>query len=160
MAEALAVVSVIASIAQLVDLSFRIVERLKDFQSKAGDLPECFKHISVELPVLIHTLNKTKEDIEAKHVKDATRQAILPAIEGCITEIKSLDIILNKALPGPGDSKIRRSGKAVLSTLRYDSKVEKITRTIRNYVGTLTYYHAASSGSHAPLPGMCRKTLD
>jgi hypothetical protein len=45
-------------------------------------------------------------------------------------------------------------------SLRYESKVEKITATVRKYIQTLTYYHAAASSTLALLTGRLFKALD
>jgi hypothetical protein len=151
MGEALAVVGIIANIAQLVDFGSKILHRLSEFHSSVEDVPESFRHIKAELPVLLDTLQQTKEAVEAGSVRDETKKALLPAIEGCRIQIKSLDDVLLKVLPASGDSWTKRSTKAIWMSLRYDSKVEKITATVRNYIATLTYYHAAASSTLAPL---------
>lgn len=142
MAEALVVIGIAANIVQLVDFGSKILHRLNEFQSNVGDVPESFRHIKAELPVLLDALQRTKEAIEAGSLRDETKNALCPTINGCLEQIKSLDEVLLKALPTSGDSWIKRSGKAILS-LRYDSKVEKITAIVKKYIQTLTFYHAA-----------------
>src|SRR5437588_12941043 len=124
MAEALAVVGIVASIVQLVDFGSNVLHRLNEFQSSVGDVPESFRHIKAELPVLLEALQKTKEAIEAGSVTDETKNALLPAINGCAEQIRSLNELLLKALPTSGDSWTKRSRKAIWMSLRYDSRVE------------------------------------
>ncbi|PVH90870.1 hypothetical protein DM02DRAFT_620815 [Periconia macrospinosa] len=150
MAEALAVVGIVASIIQLVDFGSRVLKRLEEYQSELGDIPEAFRHIKTELPVLLDALRQTKATIGAGSVQDESKKALLPAVEGCTVQIKALDDIIAKALPASGDSWARRRRKA-LGSLRYDAKVEKITAVVRGYIQTLTY-HAATS--LRPLTGM------
>lgn len=45
MAEAAAIVGLVASIISLVDLSARVVSRLHDFTSKSSDIPESFRSL-------------------------------------------------------------------------------------------------------------------
>jgi len=160
MGEALAVVGIIANIVQLVDFGSKILHRLSEFQSSIEGVPESFRHIKAELPVLLNTLQQTKEAVEAGSVRDETMKALLPAIEGCRIQIRSLDDVLLKILPASGDSWTKRSTKALRMSLRYDSKVEKITDTVRKYIQTLTYYHAAASSTLVPLTGRLFKALD
>lgn len=87
--------------------------RLSEFQSSVEDVPESFRHTKAELPVLLNTLQQTKEAIEAGSVRDETEKALLPAIEGCRTQIKSLDDLLLKVLPASGDSWTKRNTKAI-----------------------------------------------
>ena len=85
-------------------------------------------------------------------MQDETKNALLPAVEGCGVQIKLLDDVMVKALPISGDSWARRGRKA-LGSLRYDAKVEKITAVVRGYIQTLTY-HAVASSTLRPLAGM------
>src|SRR5438876_8108847 len=98
MAEALAVAAVVASVVQLVEFGSKILRRLNDFQSSLGEIPESFRHIKAELPVLLDTLQQTKEAIDAGSIRDETKQALLPAIQGCRVQIKSLDDVILKVL--------------------------------------------------------------
>ncbi|KAF2473618.1 TPR-like protein [Lindgomyces ingoldianus] len=143
MAEAVAVVGIVANIIQLVGFGSKVLKRLEEYQSRLGEIPEAFRHIKTELPVLLDALQETKASIEAGSMQDKSRIALLPAIKGCAEQIKALDDLTKKALPALGDSWARRSRKA-LGSLRYDAKVEKITAVVRGYIQTLTY-HAATS---------------
>lgn len=63
MAEALAVVGVAASIAQLEDNGSKVLLGLNDFQSSFREIPKTFTHVKDELPILLETLNQTKEAV-------------------------------------------------------------------------------------------------
>jgi hypothetical protein len=52
MAEALAVVAVVASIVQLVDFSNRVVRRLNEFHSIAGEIPNLSHFVKSKLSFL------------------------------------------------------------------------------------------------------------
>jgi hypothetical protein len=152
MAEAIAVIGIVASIVQLVDFSSRFLHRLEEFQSSIGEIPRSFRHIKAELPVLQVTLQQTREAIEAGSVRDETKKALVPAIEGCTEQIRVLNPILAKMLPIPTDSRLRRGTKAILS-LHQEAKIESITKILRCYIGTLTFYYAAISSTLQPLTG-------
>ncbi|KAF2195127.1 hypothetical protein K469DRAFT_4106 [Zopfia rhizophila CBS 207.26] len=143
MAEALAVVSIVANIIQLVDFGTRVLTRLDQYQSTLAEIPKAFRHIKSELPVLLDALRQTKAAIDTGSLQDESKRALLPEVEGCGVQIKALDEVIEKALPASSDSWTRRGRKA-LQSLRYDAKVEKITAVIRGYVQTLTYHAAAS----------------
>ncbi|KAF1974637.1 TPR-like protein [Bimuria novae-zelandiae CBS 107.79] len=143
MAEALAVVGIVANIIQLVDFGSRVLKRLEEYQSELGDIPETFRHIKTELPVLLDALRQTKAAIDAGSIQKESKKALLPAVEGCAVQIKALDDVIAKALPVLGDSWARRGRKA-LGSFRYDTKIDKITAVVRGYIQTLTY-HAATS---------------
>ncbi|KAI9777133.1 MAG: hypothetical protein M1839_009089 [Geoglossum umbratile] len=144
MADALAVVGIVANIIQLVDFGSRVLERLEEYRSNLGEIPEVFLHIKTELPVLLDALCQTKVAIEAGCMQDETKKALLPAVKGCGVQIKTLDDVIAEMLPASDDSWVRRRRKAFQS-LRRDAKVGKITAVVRGYIQTLTYHAAASS---------------
>ena len=153
MAEAFAIGGIVASIVQLVDFSSKVLGRLDEFQSSLGEVPRSFRNFKAELPVLQNTLLQTREAIEAGLVKDETKQALISAIEGCTEQIRLLEALLAKVLPIPTDSRLRRGTKAILS-LHQEAKVESITKILRGYIGTLTFYYAAVSITLQPATGI------
>lgn len=56
MAEAAAIIGLVASIASLVDLSSKIVSRLHEFTFKSLDIPKSFRSLWIRLPLLTATL--------------------------------------------------------------------------------------------------------
>jgi Cdc6-like AAA superfamily ATPase len=152
MAEALAIVSVVASIVQLVDFSTRAVSRLNEFYSVANEVPKSFRHVKTELPLLATTLTQLKDAIETTSVADGATKALVPVIAGCTEQVEKLDIILKNVLPESNDS-LRIKGKKAIVSLNADRKVESITGSLRNYVGILTFYYAATSSTLQPLTG-------
>ncbi|KAH7386811.1 hypothetical protein DE146DRAFT_759229 [Phaeosphaeria sp. MPI-PUGE-AT-0046c] len=150
MAEALAIVSVVASIIQLVDFSTKVISRLDDFYAVAKEVPKVFRHVRTELPLLATTLAQLKEAIDTTSVADGSTKALVPVIAGCNEQITQLDAILEKTLPEASDS-FRIKGKKAMVSLHYDSKMESITKVLRNYVGILTFYYAAASSTLQPL---------
>jgi hypothetical protein len=152
MAEGFAAVGVAASIVQLVDFCAKVVRRLEQFHSATGEIPKSLRHINAELPVLGTTLDRIRQVVEADSVNNATKGALISVIDGCHTQIEQLDAILVKTLPVANDSWRTKSKKAIVS-LHQDDKVESITKVLRNYVATLTFYHTAVSSTLRPLTG-------
>lgn len=152
MAEALAVVGVVASIVQLVDFSTRVVSRLDKFYSVAKEVPKSFHNIKTKLPLLATTLKQLKGAINSTLVASGSKKALVPVITGCHKQVAQLDAILKKTLPETNDS-WRTKGKKAIVSLHHDTKVESITRTLRNYIGILTFYYAAASSTLQPLTG-------
>jgi hypothetical protein len=148
MAEALAVVSIVASIIQLTDFGSRVLKRLDEYQSDLGEIPEAFRHVKTQLPVLLDALQQTNTAINGDSTQTESRRALLSAVEGCTLQVKALNDVITKALPVSGDSWARRRTKA-LGSLRYDAKVERITTVIQGYIQTLTYHAVTSLSSSA-----------
>ncbi|KFY91992.1 hypothetical protein V498_05197 [Pseudogymnoascus sp. VKM F-4517 (FW-2822)] len=150
MADPLTVVGIVANIVQLVEFSTKVLARLNDFQSSLGETPKAIRHITAELPVLQETLKTTRDKIDHGSIEDSTKAALLPAIQGCKIQIEALDNLLAKTLPVAGDSRFKKTTKALWS-IKQDSKVESIMKTLRGYIGTLTFYHAAMSSTLQPM---------
>jgi hypothetical protein len=152
MAEALAAVSVVASIVQLFDFSTRVVSRLNEFYSVAKEVPKSFRHVKTELPLLATTLAQLKDTLDTTSAADATTRALVPVIAGCAEQVEKLDAILKSILPENTDS-LRMKGKKAIVSLNADRKVETITETLRNYIKILTFYYAAASSTLQPFTG-------
>ncbi|KAF2177790.1 hypothetical protein K469DRAFT_696343 [Zopfia rhizophila CBS 207.26] len=103
MAEALAIVCIVANITQLVDSGSRVLKHLEEYQSELGEITEVFRHIKAELPVLLDAFRQTKAAIDSGSMQDETKKALLPAIEGCGVQIESLNDVIVKALPASSD---------------------------------------------------------
>jgi hypothetical protein len=155
MAEALAIVGVVANIVQLVDFSSKVVRRLDEFHSIAGDIPKSFRQLRIELPLLETTLQQMKEAVDADLVPDGSKRALLPVMVGCHEQIVQLDAILTKTLPELNDGWRKKTTKAMVS-LHQDAKIESITKILRHHIRSLTFYCAAVSSTLRPLTGMCR----
>lgn len=152
MAEALAVVGVVASIIQLVNFSTRVVARLDQLYSDSKEVPKAFRGVRTELPLLSNILEQLKEAIDSTSIADGSKKALVTVVTGCNEQVAQLDAILEKTLPETNDS-WRTKGKKAMVSLHHDAKVENITRTLRNYIGILTFYYAAASSTLQPLTG-------
>ncbi|KAN0082303.1 P-loop containing nucleoside triphosphate hydrolase protein [Elaphomyces granulatus] len=146
MAEALAVVGMVSSIVGLVDFGSKVLHRLNDFQSSCGEIPETFKHVKAELPILLETLDQTKVAVEKGSIKEETKKALLLVVDGCQMQISLLDDLIVRSLPQEEDSWRKKAGKAIFS-LRQDARVTKITAILRTHIQTLTYYRVAASST-------------
>jgi hypothetical protein len=152
MAEALAVVAVVSSIVQLVDFTSKVVARLDEFHSNTTDIPRSLSHLRTELPLVTHTLQQIREIIQTKRFPDGCTAALQPVIEGCNQLIREIDQILEKTLPKKSDGKAKKAFKAVGSVWN-DDKIESTMKTLRGYIGTLTFYLTASQTVLQPLTG-------
>ena len=143
MAEAIAVVGVVSSIVQLVDFGSKVSQRLNDFQSSLGEIPKVFRHVKAELPILLETLNQTKDAVEKGNINEETKKALLVVVIECQTQITLLDDLISRTTPKEGDSWRKKTSKAILS-LGQDAKVAKITTILRAHIQTLTNYRVAA----------------
>ena len=143
MAEAVAAVSLTASIIQLVEFGSKVVHRLHEFQSNINEVPKVFRDIATRLPLVIDTLEQT-EQADGAYLRERTAKALKPVVEGCLSICEVLDKILDKHIPKEGDSSWRKTFKA-LSSLTHDKDVQNIDAALGDYIQTLTYYNSNAS---------------
>ena len=129
MAEAAAVIGLVASIASLVDLSVKVVSRLRDFTSKSSDVPQSFQSLSTRLPLLTTTLQNIQLQAQAGRLPEDVMKALKAVIDNTLEQIASVQNSLSKILPSDGDSKLERALKA-LKSLAKDDKVQQVLEKI------------------------------
>jgi hypothetical protein len=142
MAEALAVVGVVTNIVQLVEFGTKVLGRINDFHNKLDNVPEALRHIKAQLPLLLYSLKATQHSIGTGVVNTETEEALLPVINECRAQIETLDKLVDRLLPDTGDSRWKKSKKALLS-LHEDASINRITSALQGLVATLTLYHTA-----------------
>ncbi len=97
-----------AAIIQIVDLTPKIVKQLKDYSSEASEVPKSLQHISIQLPLLVNTLDRLKTDTQVERFNIDTRCILKGAIE---------TRLLNGQSPRPfSREEIKRSGNQLIAT--------------------------------------------
>lgn len=139
--EALAIIGLISNIISFAEYGKKIVDRLHDYETQANEVPKVLRDIKAELPLLLNTLDETKEQAKAGMVDEDTQAALSPVVDGCRKQVKELEDILVKILPTEMDHKWRVRRKA-LSSVFQEKKVRSIGDTLQRYVQILTYYQA------------------
>jgi len=131
MAEAAAIVGLVASIASLVDLSAKVVSRLHDFTSKSSEVPESFRSLSTRLPLLTATLQHIQSQAEDGRFPDDVTKALKAVVDDTSKQVSDIQISLSKVLPSGGASKLERALKALKSL----AKEDKVQRALEKIYG-------------------------
>ena len=132
MAEAAAVVGLVASIASLVDLSAKVACRIRDFTSKSSDVPESFRSLSTRLPLLTATLQHIQSQAEAGYLPEDVTRALNAVVDNTSEQISTVQTSLSKILPSDAASKLERALKALKSLAREDKVQQALERIYRN----------------------------
>jgi hypothetical protein len=143
MAEALAILGLVSTIAQFVDFGAKIVERLNEFNSDVHEVPKTFQAIEVQLPLLIDSLHRTQQQASEGHITVRTATALKPLIEACCEEITALRIILDKAIPPKESSSWTRRIQA-LKSLAHDDDVERSIAKLESHIRILAFHQSTS----------------
>lgn len=126
MAEAVAIIGLVASIASLVDLSAKVVSRLHDFTSKSSEVPESFRSLSNRLPLLTATLQHIQSQAEDGRLPDDVTNPLKIIIDDTFKQVSDIQISLSKVLPSDSASKLER----VLKVLKSLAKEDKVQRAL------------------------------
>jgi N-terminal domain on NACHT_NTPase and P-loop NTPases len=138
MAEALTVIAAVSAIVQFVDVSAKTIERLDEFLSNIHEVPQTFRDLKVQLPLLRETLTRTKAEADAGLIDADTQGAMLEAVKGCQLQVQLLDEVLVKALSAPADSPWRGGTNDFHSN---GQDVRKIVDRIQRYQISLIQHH-------------------
>lgn len=83
MAEALAVLGLISAIVQFIDFSSKVIARIDILRSKNNEAPAVFRDITVQLPLLMVDLRRTKDSVERHEVDLETQSTVLAVVQAC-----------------------------------------------------------------------------
>src|SRR5438045_2879287 len=143
MAEALAVVGLVSSIVQFVDFGTKIIRRLEEFTSNAGDVPKTFRSIQAQLPLIIDALERTRAQGDAGRISDKSAQALKPVLDDSLERVEFLSHILDKAIPATDASNLQKRLKA-LKSLAYDKAVQDCIDRLQDNIHTLMFHQTTS----------------
>jgi N-terminal domain on NACHT_NTPase and P-loop NTPases len=150
MAEAFAIVGLASAIVQFVDFSTKIIQRLDEFKSRVGEVPQTFRDLKIQLPLLRDTLKRAKAEAEVGLIDADTQRAVLDVVEGCRLQVQRLNEILIKTLPTPADSRWRLGMKA-FSSVGQERDVREIIDRIQRYQISLIQHHTAPHSLTLPM---------
>ncbi|MCJ1265330.1 hypothetical protein MMC22_005206 [Lobaria immixta] len=132
MAEAVAIVGLVSSIASLVDLSARVVSRLNDFTSKTSEVPESFRSLSIRLPLLAVTLERIQTQAKASRLPDDVTKAWTVVVNDTSEQVLAVQTCMSKILPPDSASKLDRALKALKSLAKKDEIQQALEKIEKN----------------------------
>lgn len=141
MAEAVAAVSFVSSILQLVDFGTKVVKQLHEFLHCVDEIPGSLRDITLELPLLIEVLQQIKHHVDNGYYRPQVESMLRPIINACSVEITSLEVILLKSLPKQQDYKKSRCLKAAYSLL-HEKETIKINSSLSRYIAKLVLFQS------------------
>lgn len=147
MAEVVAVISIVANIIALIDISVEIYERTRDFSDGVKDvMPKAFRDVQARLPLIRSALQKTLERARSGEIGEDASKALKQTLAQCEENIKDLNDIFEKVLPKEGASRFKRGLQAV-SSLGQDKKVEEINKAMLDHINVLSYFHSSEGAT-------------
>ena len=132
MAEIIAIVGLVASIASLVELNTKVLSRLHEFNSKSSEIPESFRSLSTRLPLLTATLQHIQPQAEDGRFPDNMTKALKAVVDDTSTQISDIQTSLSKVYPSDSTSKLERALKALRSLAKEDKVQQVLEKIYRN----------------------------
>ena len=100
MAEALALVGLASSIVQFVSFSATVIDRLKGFQQRVGEVPKAFQAITIELPLLMKTLEQTNKQPTAINGSQELKPTLNNIVQDCHAQVELLSVLESYSVIG------------------------------------------------------------
>ena len=132
MAEAAALIGLVASIASLVDLSVKVVSRIHGFISESSDIPESFRSLWLRLPLLTATLQQIQCQAEAGRFPDDVTKSLKALIDSTSEQLSTVQTCLSKILPSNDASRLERALKALKSLAKEHRIQEALEEIYKN----------------------------
>lgn len=133
MAEAAAVVGLVASIASLIDLGAKVASRIHEFTSRTSDVPESLVAFSTRLSLLSTSLRLISSQAQAGRLSTDVVEALQPLITSTSNRVIVLQTCLSQILPPTNTSRLQRATKALKSLAKekdIQAVVDKIHKDI------------------------------
>ncbi len=143
MAEAVAIVGLIASIATLVDYSVKIVSRLNEFANNKSDIPTSFRSLANRLPLLSQTLQRIQARAQAGHVHEDVAKNLDRLVNSILNQANFLHECLDRIVPASNASRLEKSLKG-LQSLANDEKVKQAIAKVQDDIGVLVLHQTTS----------------
>ncbi|KAL3458073.1 hypothetical protein BJX64DRAFT_292527 [Aspergillus heterothallicus] len=129
---------------QLVDFTARVARRLNESLHNTGETPDYLREISLDLPLIIATLEQTSSDIKIELYSDSTTSTLTKLIGDCTADINKIEDVLAQTRPSASDSKRRRLHRAIRRSSS-DRVVRDISARLLRTVDRLVLIQSAAS---------------
>lgn len=137
MAEAAAVVGLVASIASLIDLGTKVATRLHEFISQTSEVPDSLRALATRLPLLNTSLQTISPQTQAGHLSHNAVVALQAVIASTSQQVNSLQTWLGQIVPPSDASRLQRGIKA-LKGLGKEKEVQAVVQKVHQDIDTLT----------------------
>ena len=126
MAEVLAAIGIVASVAQLADYGFKLSLKLYTFSSTVSSASDSIKSLSSDVSLTSTVLQELcliiKSDEESHVVSDTAIHATSQTVKDCLAVFEQLDEALDKSMKGIEE----KGGKRVMEKLKWPFKQPKM----------------------------------
>jgi hypothetical protein len=155
MAEIIAGVAVASSFVQLVDFgskAVKVLKRLKEFGEQCKDVPESFRAIQNQLPLLMAAVELLKTTINGKSVGGSLNDVLSSVLDGCEKQLSKLNEIASRTMPK--NNSLKEKGKTAILSVKLETDFKKVSDNIRGYIATIGFYQSVATSRSQELAAM------
>lgn len=143
-------IGVAAAVVQFVQFGLQVAKTVEEFnRAHPGDVPKSLQAISLQLPLLVNSLNRIKTDSEVKNLDVDTKCILRGVISGCHSQVAVIEAMMNELSRTPGDN-FKTKLKKVFKSLNYDEKLWAVERNLNTYISVLILHHVVDSKDLPP----------
>ena len=142
----LTAIGLVSAIVTFVEFGGKVVRRLDEL-TQAGEVPKAFREIKTRLPLIITTIDRTKDGARLSS-RDAEK-ALSSIVENCHDQVRQLEEILQRFTAEKGESSWKKGFKATLSLLE-ETRVQRIESALRENIMVLTFFNVTPTDISAP----------
>ena len=139
MAEAIAAIGLLASVASLIDITSRSLSRLQEYRSADGQLPILYQDVADQLPLVLEVMQKLQDRLQNRSLDQHTSSAFSSALNGCNRQIFKIQKNIEKRAPATNESNLKRIRKAFGSAHDEKNLIESL-RVLETYKTTIHMY--------------------
>ena len=152
MMDPLSALGVAASVAQFLELGYKVARKLSEYnKASIHDVPKSMQSINTQLPLLLNALNRVKSDVQVDRLDTDTRCILRGVVHGCGKVIAEVDEVMGKVSRQPGES-LPAKLKKVLSSLKHDETIQALDKSLQTYIQVLILHHVVDAADVPPPP--------
>ena len=148
MAEAFAIVGLVASIAELTRLGRAVLTRVIEYHKSMRDVPRSFQKTQAELPLIIDALDRITHDAQKGGISEVTGLVLGPVLLQCREAILDIQSVLSKVAIDKSQGAWSRSISAMLS-LHQEKQMKKALADLRERLAVICFHTAARGRTEA-----------
>lgn len=105
---------------------------LYEVTSRTSDIPESFRSLSIQLPLLAATPQRIQTQAEAGRLPDDVTKALKAVVDNTSEQVSAIQTCLSKILPPDGASKLERAIKAIKSLAKENEVQQALEKIHKN----------------------------
>ncbi|KIV97874.1 hypothetical protein PV10_01575 [Exophiala mesophila] len=146
MAEVVAIIGLVAAIAQFIEHGSKLIVRLNEFSAINNDQPNVFSTLKIRLTAIISVIKRIQTQIQTRaySISEPEQEQMLPIIENTIAHIAQLINMFDKIVPPHDKSRMWQKYVRAWKSLATDKAVQRVSGRIQDNIQILSLFQTTS----------------